>query len=461
MKDDLFEQPKDTTSPKVKIYTISQITSLIKTCLENSLPGQITITGEISGFRRHSSGHCYFDLKDENSILPAVMWSSDFIKLKFKPENGLAVLAKGHIDVYPPQGKYQFYTESILPAGMGALQLAYEQMKKRLEAEGLFKEEHKKAIPKYPFRIGILTSKSGAALHDIIDSIRNRWPVAKLLFYDVPVQGEGAAEKIAAAIKNVNKKNTTLKLDVIIVGRGGGSMEDLWAFNEEVVARAIFDSKIPIISAVGHETDSTIADFVADARASTPTKAGVIAAPDIKEVSQLIDSAGKRIRQNTDSLLKLCGQKLKTILAAAAFRTPLAVIQNKEQMLDEIQNNLAESAQSIVLNIRKLLQSYFEQLLKIEPHKIIADRKILLNNTNSRIIEKINQLFSAAKIRLETQSAKLSACSPKSVLNRGYSIAKNMITGKVITSPADVNIGDAMTTELANENIIESRVTKK
>ena len=185
----LFEE-----QPKVKIFTVSQITSLIKTSLENSLPAQLTITGEISSFKKHSSGHCYFDLKDENAILPAVMWSSDFAKLKFKPENGLAIIAKGHIDVYAPAGKYQFYAESMQPAGVGALQLAFEQMRKRLAAEGLFKDEHKKPLPKYPFRIGILTSESGAALHDIIDSIYNRWPVAKLLFYDVPVQGEGAAE---------------------------------------------------------------------------------------------------------------------------------------------------------------------------------------------------------------------------------------------------------------------------
>ncbi|MGA2916193.1 MAG: exodeoxyribonuclease VII large subunit [Sedimentisphaerales bacterium] len=459
----LFSEKNPDKQPKSKprIYTVSQITSLIKASLENSLPGQLTITGEISGFKRHSSGHCYFDLKDENSILPAVMWGSDFVKLKFKPENGLAVLAKGHIDVYPPQGKYQFYADSMMPAGMGVLQLAFEQMKKRLEAEGLFREEHKKPLPKYPFRIGILTSKSGAALHDIVDSIYNRWPVAKLFLYDVPVQGEGAGQKIAFAIKDINRRNAALKLDVLIIGRGGGSMEDLWAFNEEIAARAIFASEIPVISAVGHEVDWTIADFVADARASTPTKAGVIAVPDIKEVSQQVDSAGKRIQQNTESILKLCGQKLKTILAAAVFRNPLVIIQNKEQTLDEIGNNLAESAQLAVLNIRKLLQTYFEQILKIEPHKILSDKKSSLNAATGVIAEKVNRIWTNARMRIETQAAKLAACNPKSVLNRGYSIAKNAITGKVVTNPADVNIGDLLITELANEKAIESKVTKR
>ena len=405
MENSLFEQPKS------RIFTVSQITSLIKTSLENSLPGRVTIAGEISGFKRHSSGHCYFDLKDENAVLPCVMWGSDFTKLKFKPENGLAVVAKGHIDVYPPQGKYQFYIDSMMPAGMGALQLAFEQMKKRLEAEGLFRDEHKKPLPRYPLRIGILTSMSGAALHDIVDSIYNRWPVANLLFYDVPVQGEGAAEKIAAAIKDVNGRNAVLKLDVIIVGRGGGSMEDLWAFNEEAVARAIFASEIPVISAVGHEVDWTIADFVADARASTPTKAGMIAVPDIKEVLQQIDSAGKRIGQDTESILKLSAQRLKTILAAAVFRSPALIVRNREQFLDELENNLPQKA---------------------------------------------GRLLSAVKLQIETQAAKLIACNPKSVLNRGYSIAKNAITGKVVTSAADVSIGDLMITELANENVIES-----
>jgi exodeoxyribonuclease VII large subunit len=444
-----------------KIYSVSQITSLIKTALEETLPPQIVVAGEISGFKRHSSGHCYFDLKDENAILPCVMWGSNFTRLKFKPENGLAVLAKGHIDVYPPQGKYQFYAESMIPAGVGALQLAFEQMRKRLEAEGLFDDKHKKPLPRFPFRIGILTSESGAALYDIVDSIYNRWPVAKLFFYPVPVQGEGAAEKIAAAIKDVNKKNASLKLDVIIVGRGGGSMEDLWAFNEEAVARAIFNSKIPVISAVGHEVDVTIADFVADARASTPTKAGVIAVPDIREVLEQIDSAYKRIRLNTESILRLSAQKLETILAATMFRKPLIIIQNREQMLDELQSSLAESAKSLMLNIRGILQSYFEQILKIEPHRILADGKISLNNINSRINEKIGQVFSGLKIRLETQAAKLSACNPKSVLNRGYSITKDAATRQVVTGTAQVNVGDLLITELKNENLIESRVTKK
>jgi exodeoxyribonuclease VII large subunit len=438
MKDSLFEQPKETSSSKVKTYTVSQITSLIKTSLEDSLPGKLTITGQISGFKRHTSGHCYFDLKDENSILPVVMWKSDFVKLKFEPENGLAVLANGHIDVYAPAGKYQFYADSMTPAGIGALQLAFEQMKNKLAAEGLFDEKYKKPLPKYPLRIGILTSQSGAALYDIVDSIYNRWPVAKLLFYDVPVQGEGAGEKIAKAIKDVNSRNAVLKLDVIIVGRGGGSMEDLWAFNEEAVARAIFTSEIPIISAVGHEIDITIADLVADARASTPTKAGMIAVPDIKEVLAKID--------------RLC----ESLTAKLRW-----MIQLGEQRVDELSFTLSDFLKDTFSAAKNILSEFLEKILRIEPHRLLAEEKIALNNTISRMAEKISLIFSDAKLQLETQAGRLSACSPKSVLNRGYSITKNAATGKVVMSPADINIGDLVATELANEKTIESKVTKK
>jgi exodeoxyribonuclease VII large subunit len=252
-------------STKIRIYTVSQINTLIKVALEESLPSRLRVRGEISDWKHHTSGHCYFSLKDENAILPCVMWASRFASVKFG-------------------GKYQLYVDKLEPEGVGALQLAFEQMYKRLKAEGLFEEKYKKPLPEYPMRVGILTSESGAAVHDIVDSVFNRWPCARLFLYPVPVQGEGAAEEIATAIRDINRRNEKLNLDVLIAGRGGGSLEDLWAFNEEVLARAIFDSAIPIISAVGHEVDTTVADLVADARASTPTKAGVTAVPDVREV---------------------------------------------------------------------------------------------------------------------------------------------------------------------------------
>ncbi len=462
---DLPKEPKPPESPKkseqARVYTVSQVTALIKACLENTLPGRLTITGQLSGFRPHSSGHCYFDIKDENAIIPSVMWKSDAAKLKFRPENGLAVIAKGHIDVYPPQGKYQFYADSMTPAGVGALQLAFEQMKEKLAAEGLFSDEHKKPLPKFPFRIAILTSKSGAALHDIVDSIRARWPVGKLLFYDVPVQGAGAAEKIALAIKDVNKRNKDLKIDVMIVGRGGGSMEDLWAFNEEAVARAIYGSKIPIISAVGHEVDVTIADLVADARASTPTKAGVLAVPDINEVISHIDNIDSRIKTSTENILKISRERLNTILASSVFRNPMTIIQTKSQMLDDLESTLKDSVKSTVANKRQLVQAFFEKIIKIEPHRLLADKKIIINNLHNRFDNQIRTILHKLNLELTNRESRLAGLNPKSVLQRGYSITRNKRTAGLVRSLDDVSESDLLITELAGNKIIESKVTKK
>jgi exodeoxyribonuclease VII large subunit len=423
---------------KTKIYTVSQVNSLIKEVLENNLPGFLTITGEITDWKLHHSGHCYFSLKDENSKLPCVMWAQNFRRVKFKPDNGLAVLATGYIDVYSPQGKYQFYVETMQPAGVGALQLAFEQMVKRLQAQGLFDEEYKKPLPPYPQRIGILTSESGAAIRDITDSIFKRWPCARLLLYPVPVQGEGAAEKIAAALKNVNRRDKKLKLDILIVGRGGGSLEDLWAFNEEVLARAIFDSKIPVISAVGHEVDVTIADLVADARASTPTKAGVIAVPDMQEVLEQLNYLQDRL----DSKVKF-------------------LIHNAEQMSDELWIRLSGSVKQLLAQTRVRLYSLDEQIRKIEPHRLLARKTIDLNELLNRTTAALKKVLNNRLMQLTACENRLEGLNPKSVLNRGYSITTSKKTGLLIKSSAGVKIGDLMTTELANENLIESKVTKK
>ena len=247
----------------LNIQSVSDITAQIKSKLENDIPDAI-IRAEISECKFHSSGHIYMTLKDPGAVLPAVIWRTSAQQLTTKPTVGMEVIVYGRLSVYAPHGKYQFIADSMNPAGAGDLQLAFEQMVKKLQAQGLFDDKHKKPLPKYPEKIGILTSPTGAAVHDIADSIFNRFPCTKLYLYPVPVQGQGSAEKIALAINDINKRNDKLKLDVLIVGRGGGSLEDLWAFNEEILAHAIFNSKIPIISAVGHEVDTTIADLVAD-----------------------------------------------------------------------------------------------------------------------------------------------------------------------------------------------------
>jgi exodeoxyribonuclease VII large subunit len=446
---------------KIKIYTVSQVTSLIKTVLENNLPGRLVVAGQISDWKLHSSGHCYFSLKDEGAVLPCVMWGSNFAKVKFKPENGLAILGTGYIDVYEPQGKYQFYIESMQPAGVGALQLAFEQMVKRLAAEGLFDEAHKKPLPKYPMRIGILTSESGAAVHDIVDSIWNRWPCVKLYFYPVSVQGAEAAGEIAAAIQDVNRRNNKLKLDVLIVGRGGGSLEDLWAFNEEVLVRAIYNSKIPIISAVGHEVDTTIADLVADARASTPTKAGVVAVPDYREVLKQLAAIEKGLAGEMRAGLELAGQKLQTVLASSAFKNPLSQIHSRQQHLDDIQTSLTGQVRELLGEYRRRLADVYEQVVKIEPHRLLAKVTVDLNNLKNRTAAAVKEAMNKARMSLTAQANRLAGLNPKAVLRRGYSITTLQQTGLVIRKAEDVRIGDLLITELAVENLIESKVTKK
>ncbi|MFB0555403.1 MAG: exodeoxyribonuclease VII large subunit [Phycisphaerae bacterium] len=446
---------------RTQIYTVSQVNSLIKVALEENLPSRLIVRGEISDFKHHTSGHCYFSLKDQSGILPCVMWASKFRSVKFSPEDGMAVLATGHIDVYTVGGKYQLYVDKLEPEGVGALQLAFEQMVKKLQAEGLFDDAHKQALPLYPDRIGILTSESGAAVHDIIDSIRHRWPCVKLFLYPVPVQGEGAAEKIAAALQDINRRNKELKLDVLIVGRGGGSLEDLWAFNEEVLARAIFDSNIPVISAVGHEVDVTVADFVADARASTPTKAGVVAVPDMQEVLEQLVGIEHRLTGQTKAMVKLAQQNLEIILANAVFRNPLLLVQNAEQQLDELSAELAETVKELLAEMREKLSAAYEQIVRIEPHRLLGSKTVELNNWQYRSDKGIRVIINNCRMQLTAQANRLAVLNPKSVLQRGYSITSNKKTGLLVKTLEDVRIGDYLMTELADQNLIESKVTKK
>jgi len=378
--------------------------------------------------------------------------------VKFKPGNGLAVLVTGSIDLYVPQGRYKLIVDEMIPAGMGALQLAFEQMVRKLEAEGLFSEAHKKPIPKYPQRIGILTSESGAAVHDIADSVHNRWPCTRLALYPVPVQGPGAAEAIAAAIRDVNRRNERLKLDVLIVGRGGGSLEDLWAFNEEVLVRAIFESRIPIISAVGHEVDVTVADLVADARASTPTKAGVVAVPNMEDVLSDLSHQERRLSGIVRSRFGLCCEFLQTILASAVFRNPLLAILNREQYLDDLGWDLGDAMRKVFFEAQKQVQDSYEQVARIEPHRLLGRMTVELNELKGRSLAAVTQALNRKNLQITAQENRLAGLNPKSVLNRGYSITLNQRTGQVVRTAGDVQVDDLLVTELAGENRIESRV---
>ena len=466
-----------------KIYTVGQVNGLVKTVLDEQLPGTLTVRGEISGWSRAGSGHCYFSLKEEGSLLDCAMWSSKAKRMKFEPENGMAVLATGHVDVYTARGRYQLYADKLEPEGTGALQLAYEQMVRKLRDEGLFDDKHKKALPRYPQRIGIVTSETGAAVHDITDSIHNRWPCVELYLYPTPVQGDGAARGIATAIGELNRRNRRLKLDLLIVGRGGGSLEDLWAFNEEVVARAIFASEIPIISAVGHEVDTTVADFVADARASTPTKAGVVAVPDMAEAMGLMSQFASRLSSTAAGRVALADERLHRVRASWVFRDPYSIISESAQRVDDLCAGLGDSMTDMVNGARRSLAEYFEQVGALEPHRLMGQKTIEVNELNSRCAAAMGRVLNACELRLGDLAGRsgpamskltskceiqltagenrLAGLNPKAVLRRGYSITTNSRTGCVVKTLDDVELGDFLATELADQNVIESRATAK
>lgn len=379
-----------------RIATVSQINNYIKKILDqNIILNNVWVKGELSNFKLHYSGHIYTTLKDEGGVLKAVMFKGAASKLMFAPKDGMKVLARGRVGVYENGGVYQLYIEEMTPDGVGELYIAYEQLKSRLQEEGLFDEQYKKPIPRFPSRVGVITASTGAAVRDIINVITRRWPMAEIVLYPAQVQGTGAAETVVAGIEYFNKTNS---VDTIIAGRGGGSIEDLWAFNEEIVARAIFASKIPIISAVGHETDFTIADFVADLRAPTPSAAAEIAVPSVLELSGTLNMYLSRLTNAQASRLKSLQLKLNSM----KLKTPQEIINDNSQRLD---------------NLTRRLESSFKMIL-IEKRKILGE-----------------------------ESGKLNALSPLNTLSRGYSIPVKE-DGTVIRSAEEMNTGDEFTLKL-------------
>jgi exodeoxyribonuclease VII large subunit len=360
-----------------KIYTVTEITREIKSILEENFPN-VWVEGEISNYVLHSSGHRYFSLKDENAQMRCTLWRFRGDQLQFEPADGMKVIAWGYITVYERNGQYQLDVVDLIPAGLGKLEIAFQRLKEKLFEEGLFDEEHKKPIPRFPETVGVVTSPTGAAIRDIIRIIHNRFPSVKIIVNPVRVQGEGAAEEIAQAITEFNEYK---KIDVMIVGRGGGSLEDLWAFNEEIVARAIYDSKIPVISAVGHEIDFTISDFVADLRAPTPSAAAQIVVQEKEKLLEEMSATIRKLNFCLVSLLEHSKQRLKASKESYGFRRPFDIITQRSQKVDELFSQLVNR-----------VKNYFE----------------IKSNAISLLKEK------------------LVALSPSSVLKRGYSIARKL-----------------------------------
>lgn len=404
------------------VYTISQITRLIKTELEASFPNSLWVEGEISNFTRAHSGHLYFDLKDQDSQLRSVMWRASAARVPFEPESGQQVVCKGRINVYERRGQYQFQVEVMEPKGKGALQLAFEQLREKLQKEGLFAEENKKRLPALPRTIGVVTSPRGAALVDILRTLERRFARLHILIYPVKVQGEGSAEEIVEGIDYFASRGD---IDVMIVGRGGGSLEDLWAFNDEGVARAIHRSPVPVISAVGHEVDFTIADFVADIRASTPTAAAEVVIEEEEALELRVKTLQRRLGQSL--LLTAQGQKNRVIQLSRhpVFRDFRLRVLNLAQGVDELEQRAAHCIRAQSLRIREIRSS--AQLL------------------DERVRSRIREQMQARLALWERLCAELHTLSPLNVLKKGYAVCWAADGQTLVRSVENVRIGDDMT----------------
>lgn len=475
--------------------TVSQLNAMIKFVLADSLPGTIYLIGEISNLSVAASGHVYMTLKDEGAEIRAVMWRSGASTLKFKPTDGMAVIATGHVDVYEPRGQYQFYIRKLEPRGTGALELAFRQLQDRLAREGLFDAARKKPLPRFPMRIAVVTSSTGAAIRDILKTLQKRFPAVSVLVHPVKVQGEGAAQEIAAAIDRLNRQATALGgIDVMIVGRGGGSLEDLWAFNEEIVARAVSASRIPIISGVGHETDVTICDLAADARAPTPTAAAVMAVPSAADLLRSLDDLGLRLHRAVRHRLALAEARLASIERLDWFRDPLAPIHRQEQRLDELVARLRLIWSRRISEAHRRLNRLEVAIGSIQPLAFLQQQRSRLVRAAYRLgwalQERIRraerrldearyalelacpgarietwrgelgrlerELRRAARHRLEAAGraldaleARLDATSHRKTLARGFTITRRQRDGRVITAAEQVASGEDVVTETA------------
>jgi len=405
--------------------TVTQLTKYIKYKIDNDVNlDTVYLKGEISNFKAHTRGHFYFTIKDENTRINAVMFSSSASRIKFTPTDGMKVLVTGKISVYEATGGYQIYVNEMLEDGVGNLYIAFEQLKKKLESEGLFDPAKKKKIPKIPTTIGIITAPTGAAIKDILSTIKRRWPLAKTILFPSLVQGEDAASDI---VRNINLSKN-FELDVLIVGRGGGSIEDLWPFNEEIVARAIYELDTPVISAVGHEIDFTISDFVADLRAPTPTGAAEMAVPNISDVSNYLKQLELRLNTNMINNKKMKKELLKKIENSFVLKNPLSIYEVKEQKFDNLYERLLISYKNLVNNN--------------------SNKMILINNN---LINSISNLLNKNTNKYNNLIEKLETLNPVLTLKRGYSIIKS--NDKVIDSIKNLKKDDIINIELQDGNI--------
>jgi exodeoxyribonuclease VII large subunit len=435
--DDLFTPPEDSAKSR-RIYTVSQICQRIKSVLENNF-NDIWVEGEVSGVSRIPTGTTFFNLKDDASMLKCVIFASNSEALKFELKDGIKVICCGYVSIYEKRGEHQLYVQQIEPKGLGSLQLAFEQLKQKLEKEGLFSLKHKRPMPYLPSRIGVVTSLSGAAIRDILKVLDRRFNDVNIIIHPAQVQGEGAKEEIAQAIKNLNIFNEGLpsgqRVDVMIVGRGGGSIEDLWAFNEEVVARAIYNSKIPVISAVGHERDWTIADLVADLRAATPSVAAELVIPEKED-----------LREKTADL------------SGALARSFLEISLSFQESIDDLARRLKLSMENAVkLNAGKF-DSAGKKLALLNPEALIQQHKKEIADKAQQARTRMEHFLKLRQAEFSGIAAQLFSLSPLNILGRGYSITFKMPEGAIIKDAGLIRAGDTLKTKLHKGEIL-SKVT--
>lgn len=415
---------------KEPVWTVSQITQAVKCCLETTFP-QLSLRGEISNFKIQASGHWYFSLKDSESQIGAVMFRGDAQSVRRPPRDGDQVLVKGSLNVYAPRGNYQVVVRELSLAGQGDLLLKLEELKRKLLKKGYFSAERRKPLPKFPRTIGVVTSPTGAAIQDILNILTRRYRGFHLILNPVKVQGEGAAAEIAQAIDQFNAFQLA---DVLIVGRGGGSIEDLWAFNEEQVADAIFRSRIPIISAVGHETDHCIADYVADVRAPTPSAAAELVMAEQQHLLQYLEATQLRLRQTLQHLITQNRHRLTGLLRQPLFLQPYAFLGPKLQQLDDLREDLETHMKATLQQWRFRLQAAQRHLEALKPSVKLQHGRQRLAQTHQGLHVALTRQLAAARQKLEHVTYSLKAIDPKNLLNKGYSILFSEKEGCVISS---------------------------
>ncbi|WP_339281227.1 exodeoxyribonuclease VII large subunit [Paenibacillus sp. FSL H8-0282] len=423
-----------------QVYSIKELNRYIRMKLDSdNLLSDVWIRGEISNFTHHGSGHMYFTLKDESSRIKAIMFASHNQRLPFIPKEGARVIARGNVTVYERDGQYQFYATHMQPDGIGSLYLAYEQLKSNLEKEGLFAEARKRSLPRFPKCIGVITSPTGAAVRDIVITLQRRFPQVAIVIYPVLVQGKGAAPSIVKAIGALNAMG---EADVLIVGRGGGSLEELWAFNEEEVARAISASRIPVISAVGHETDFTIADFAADLRAATPTAAAELAVPHAGELAAQLRQLQQRLRQALQQRAQRGRERHSVLQRSLALAGPRRTLIQHTQRLDMLRVRLQRSADARLSRSRERKAVLHHSLQRFHPRDSVAAARQLTDSLRRELMGAMQARLQEKRSRYVAEIRHLDALSPLKVMSRGYSLVYDEAEEHLIKSLTEVQLGD-------------------